>query len=1067
MTPERWQQIERLHHAALECEEPERAAYVAQACNGDLDLIREVQSLLARTSVATPGISAGHVTETASSLENITFGASSPLGSLSGMTISHYAVLEKIGDGGMGIVYRAKDTRLGRLVALKFLPGTLLRDASALERFRREARAASALNHPNICTVHDIGEHQGQPFIVMELLEGSTLKHHIDSYPLGIDRLLEIAAQVADALQAAHAKGFVHRDIKPANIFIAGGDQAKVLDFGVAKICPQTSQTSNERGVSTASTATDERDLTLPGTTVGTIAYMSPEQIRGEDTDRRTDIFSFGAVLYEMATGRQAFAGKSTGSVFDSILNCTPVSPARLNPSLPLKLIAIIRRALQKAPVRRYQTAEELGSDLKALKRQLAARNPAMTVLLSACRKPRFTIPAAVVFVIVLVFGASLMRRELKVRWARQQAIPRITELADKTQWLEAFRLAQEVERILPHDPALERLWPEMSQQIVLNTDPPGVDVYFRSYQSGNDADWLLLGRTPLVNVRLPMGFYRWKLHKEGYDDLEVANPGVSPQTFGAAPRVVNLKLSRSGEAPPGMVRVPAGPHRLTMPGLEFIPAVELGEYWIGRYEVTNREFKKFVDARGYAKPEYWNEEFRKNGRLIPRGEAMQLFRDRTGRPGPSTWELGDYPEGQADYPVTGISWFEAAAYAQFAGMSLPTMYHWNKAAQTRINSSYIVPLSNFSGHGLAPAGAYKAISPYGAYDMAGNAKEWCSNSNPAGTKNYILGGGWNEPDYTFSEAEAVSPFERAPTFGVRLTKYTSALPRNITAPVEWFDRDFSKLKPVKDEIFNVYKGLYAYDKTPLNARIESESDDSPYWKKQKVRFDAAYNHERVPAWIFLPKNASPPYQTVVFFPGANAVQEHTSDVLQMFTLNMVIKSGRALIYPIYKGTHERGDDLHSDYQNKSTLYRDHVIAWSKDLGRTIDYIETRPDLDRDKIAFYGLSFGAVEAPVLTAVEDRIKVDVLLAGGLEFQDTLPEVEPVNFAPRVHKPVLMVNGRYDYVFPLEVSQKPLFKLFGAPDKDKRHVVFQSGHVPPNHLAMKEILDWLDRYLGPVK
>ena len=284
---------------------------------------------------------------------------------------------------------------------------------------------------------------------------------------------------------------------------------------------------------------------------------------------------------------------------------------------------------------------------------------------------------------------------------------------------------------------------------------------------------------------------------------------------------------------------------------------------------------------------------------------------------------------------------------------------------------------------------------------------------------------------------------------------------------LERFPRDFSKLKPVPEGIFNVYKGLYAYDKTPLNAVVESEDDASDHWKKQKVTFDAAYGNERVIAYIFLPKNFPPPFQTVVYFPAAYAIQERTSAVLTISPLNLVIKSGRAVIYPIYKGTYERGDDLPSDYQNRTILYRDHVVAWSRDLGRTIDYLETRGDLDHQKLAFYGLSWGAEIAPVLTAVEDRIKVEILVAGGLQFHDTLPEVEPVNFAPRVRKPVLMVNGYHDHFVPLNISQEPLFRLFGTPEKDKRHVVVESGHALSNDLMIKEILDWLDRYLGLVK
>jgi serine/threonine protein kinase/dienelactone hydrolase len=959
-----------------------------------------------------------------------------------GTQLGPYVIVALLGHGGMGVVYRARDERLQRDVAIKVLPPGLLSDEPAKSRFRKEALALARLSHPNIAAVFDVGEQDGMDYLVMECVPGQTLSEKMGSQQLPAKEILSLGLQVAGALEEAHEQGVVHRDLKPSNIMITPKGHAKVLDFGLAKLFEPVGAPEVTRSLS---------DTHGP---VGTALYMSPEQAEGRLVDSRTDLWSFGVVLYEALAGRPPFQGASSLAIFRAISTERPKSVRDIRPETPEGVDQIVSHALEKDPSKRYQSASEISGDLSGVLLRLSASSLPLAGRNSRL-PPRMFLPAIVLLLITVAFVMWLYQRSERRHWAREEAIPAIAKLKSEDKPLAAFLLLEKAEQYLPGDPQLARLAEQNVTRVSVTSSPRGATVEIKDYLSP-DAAWYRLGETPLTSVQIPTGYFRWRVSKAGIGE-SVAAPITG--------KSMHFALDSTVAAPPGMSWVDGASWISMIAFVGWVGPYEVPAYYIDRMEVTNRQYQEFVDKGGYEKEEYWPKQFLRDGRALTWQDAKSRFRDTTGRTGPSTWAGGHYAEGQGDYPVSGVSWYEAAAYASFAGKSLPTFVQWYMAAPSDV-AGPIIEESNISKSGPAPVGTFKGLGPFGTYDMAGNVREWVQNATTSGTY-FILGGTWKSPTYLYYNPEALSAWDRSATNGVRCVRNITPVPENLTTPIKTYERDFAKVKPVTDDVFRAYETLYAYDKTPLNAKVESVVQDTADWREEKITFDTAYDKGRMAAYLFLPKKVSPPFQTVVFFPSAGVIAVPSSETLaDIKYFDYIVQSGRAVMYPIYQGTYERSVNVVLPGTSQNLEY---MTERYKDLARSIDYLETRSDIDKNKLAYLGVSMGAAEGVIYTTLaQDRLKTMVLLDGGYFLYAPPAGGDQADFAPRLKRPVMMVNGRFDYVFSVDEAQDPLFKMLGTPPVDKRHVEFDTPHDVTERRPelIQNVLDWLDKYLGRV-
>ena len=700
-------------------------------------------------------------------------------------------------------------------------------------------------------------------------------------------------------------------------------------------------------------------------------------------------------------------------------------------------------------------------------------------------KKKLATVPTVVVF-LVFIAAAVLVYNYLDNRALIREAEARLVdlqELVDESwrDYAQPFYLGQELKETIPENPVLNDLIEQSSVRINVTSEPSGAEVFVKLYNQP-EAEWQALGVTPIESAQVPITFFRWKLVKDGYEPVEAAaftfesaNPSKLQRSVMRVGQDFHRDLDEIGTLPEDMTRV-AG---------DSLPFGRITDFFIDKYEVTNAAYLQFLNAGGYTNLDYWSAligDLQDSSKAAP---AMAMFVDKSGTPGPSSWENGTYPEGEGNHPVTGVSWYEASAYASYVGKVLPTQFHWGLARgeATRVirwpqlgGNALFAPFNNFDGDAPEPVGTNPGITSFGAYDMPGNVREWCLNESSQGR--WMRGGSYGDNPYMFGSPSQADPMDRSVRNGFRCAVYPE--PESIPEIAFMWSENNAPVpfpipplpEPVTEEVFESFREFYAYDPTELNAEILRTSQNPRGWTLELVEVDAGYPDERVPMYLFTPSNAAPPYQTIVYGPGSGVFWQESSENIEDYYefrafLDFFVKSGRAVVFPVVKGSFERRTPS-SPFLHMGAPTRDYtalITSVVKDYRRCLDYMETREDFNMEKVAFYGMSWGPRLGFVLSAIEPRIKLNLFYAGGV-VPIGRPEVNEALFAPRVTAPTLMLNGRFDSIFRLDHEIRSMFELLGTPEEHKNLVLVESDHLAPRPILVRETLAWLDEYFGQV-
>ncbi|MEM8493669.1 MAG: SUMF1/EgtB/PvdO family nonheme iron enzyme [Pseudomonadota bacterium] len=653
---------------------------------------------------------------------------------------------------------------------------------------------------------------------------------------------------------------------------------------------------------------------------------------------------------------------------------------------------------------------------------------------------PRTSVLGLLILLIAVGIAYERQAREGKIR----DEIPAIRNIAQDDVFA-AWRSARALLEKRPEDKELTQLMLDLTVPFSLESEPSGASVSVGPYEA-TDNDWVEIGNTPISDLRLPLTMLRFRVAKPGYQQIDIA-PGKLDISE-------PFRLKALTESLHGMVYVSGG--RVTYMG----QTRELSDFWIQKNEVSNREYLEFVEAGGYDNPKYWSKLAIIDDQNASVDEVIATFTDSTGFPGPSTWANGTFPTGKGDHPLEGISWYEAAAYAAFRGQSLPTVFHWWRAAgrggAREAQFSSIVSASNFASDGSQPVGS-GGLGPYGTRDMAGNVAEWCQNAS--GSSRHFLGGSWLTEAYSFSDPFAQPALERKAGFGLRLMIADEANLQDSEVSLQ--ARMSRPAVPVSDDTFQLFANQYRYDALPLDAQTVGVVSSQKGWTRERISFNAAYGDDRVSLDLFIPKNAAPPYQTVVHFPGGDALILDSIDEAGLLSIEPFLRSGRAVAYPVYQGTFER----RSRRRPGPMAIRRQLAEQVQDVSRTLDYLATRSDIEEDSIAFHGISYGGMRGPYVLAVEKRFATAMILSAGIPPTELPAEITLENYLPRVTLPILYITGRDDFNWDYASAQLPFFDLLGTPDADKKHVPLKGGHLPTGYSQLqREVISWLDDAFG---
>ena len=664
--------------------------------------------------------------------------------------------------------------------------------------------------------------------------------------------------------------------------------------------------------------------------------------------------------------------------------------------------------------------------------------------------------------ILILAIVGFFIKRNRDEQRALNNTLPSIIEEIrhvhpddGRKNW-EVFLKLLEIKKYLRNKPEFNEVWNNVIFPLTIDTNIPAAKVFAKPY-SNPDTSWYYLGKTPLYDYMFPKGLSRIKIEKPDYEiQYDIVVKSFNGRSLSDT---LNYKLFKQEEVQEGMVFIPGqmGDYRST-PDL---PLVFRGDYWMDRFEVTNAQFKIFLDSGGYENPAYWKFPFVDGKDTIPFDVAKSRFTDKAGWYGPHNWEMGDIPKGEEDLPVTGISWYEAAAYASFVKKDLPTIFHWVSVSEPNA-APEIIKLANFNKKGPAKGGTYNSMTRYGTFDLPGNASEWIYNSN--GGDRIVIGGNYREPSYLYNMRVSISPWTRNDLIGFRCIQYVDdTLKQQLSQDFTQTNRNYQNLKPVSDALFEVYKGLFNYEKTDLNPVINSESE-STYWTREVVSINVPYEQTPMKILLFLPKNYKPPYQTIIFIPGLNAVSSNTMDDMNSGSIDFFVKSGRAVMWPVYYSTYGRGEirptNLYTWKQVHKNIMTDFQVA--------CDYLQTRNDIDADRLAYYGFSWGSALATYVLAIDDRIKLGILALFGISSVEKYRymEFDQIDYVPHIKIPMLLLGGRYDPDFVIE-QQQAFYDFLGTPESDKKWIIYESTHWIPREDLINESLTWLDKYFGPTK